>query len=83
MQPVKPAKESNFMWSVTRSNNMKSIEPDMVQSSKKQHIYEECSVKSVCYDKNCQDTKFKWPVKPASDMQSMEPAVQSSFKKKH
>ena len=41
--------------------------------------------KTVCSDKQCQDTKLMWPVKPQMDMQSREPAtqLQSSFKKKH
>ena len=36
MLPVKPAKESNIMQSVTRSSKMKSIEPEILQSSSKQ-----------------------------------------------
>ena len=63
MFPVKPAMKSNDMWSVTRSSNMKSTEPEMLQSSKKQHIHGECPVKSVCSDKNCQDTHMQ-TVKP-------------------
>ena len=35
MCPVKPAKESHNMQSVTRSNNMKSTEPKILQSSNK------------------------------------------------
>ena len=52
MWPVKPAKESDLMQSVTRPINMKSTRPKMLQSSNKQHVYEESSVKSMCSDKN-------------------------------
>ena len=38
--------------------------PEMLQSGNKQHIYEECQVKSMCSDNNCQDT-YMQPVKPS------------------
>ena len=66
MWPVKLAKGSSHMQSVTRANNMKSIGPEMLQSGNKQHIYEECSVRTVCDYNKCQSTrccKKKNPVK--------------------
>ena len=99
MQPVKPAMKTSHMQSVTRSNNMRPIGPEMLQSTNKQHNYKVCSVrtasddnkcqstrlykKSMSSDKNCPDTKFKWPVKSAMDMRSRKPEMQSSFNKKH
>ena len=79
MWPVKPAKESNHMQSVTRSSNRKAVE----SASDKNCHATTCYTKnnSVCSDKNCQDTKFVQPVKQEMNMQSKEP--QSSFKKKH
>ena len=55
MQAVKPAKESNNRWSVTRSSTMMSVELKILQFSSKPKN----SVKqgSVCFDKNCQDNK--------------------------
>ena len=68
MQSVKPAMKINHMQSVTRSSNMKSSRPQMLQSSNKQHTYEKNPVKqgSMCSDKNCQETKLTnmQPVKP-------------------
>ena len=68
-QPVKSAKELSHMQSVKR--------PNMLQSSNKQYIYEECPVKSMCSDKNCQETQSinVWPVKPSMDMWLPKPAV--------
>ena len=62
MQPVKPAKESSNMWPVKpvkESSHMRSVRrPEMLQSGTKQHIYEECPVKSTSSDKNCQETQM-------------------------
>ena len=71
MQPVKPAKELNHMQSVTRSSNMKSIKPEILQSSSKQK--KPVKQESVCCDKNHQVNM--WPVKPEMDMWSREPAM--------
>ena len=89
----KKCQSTQCMWQKKPTNHMQSE----LQSSKKQYIYEECSVRTVyddnkcqsiklykklmCSDKNCQDTTFMQVVKPEMDMQSKEP--QSSFKKKH
>ena len=77
MQPVKPAKESNNMWSVNRSSKMKAT----LQSSSKQK--NPVKQASMCSHKKCQDKKCvnMLPVKPEMDIQSKE--SQSSFKKKH
>ena len=69
MWPLKPATKSSHMWSVRR--------PEMLQSSNKQCIHEECPVKSVCSDKKCQETQSinMWPVKPSMDMWLSKPTV--------
>ena len=56
---------------------MKSTRQKVLQSSNKQHVYEEDSVKSVCFDKNCQENQNinMWPVKPAMNMQLPKPAI--------
>ena len=68
MQPVKPAKESNNMRSVTKSSNKKSVE----SASDKNCQATICYMKnnSVCSNKNCQDTKFMRLVKLQKNMQS-------------
>ena len=73
MWPVKPAKESDPMQSVTRPINMKSTRPKMLQSSNKQYVYEEDLVKSVCSDKNFHENQSinMQPVKPATNVQSV------------
>ena len=69
MQPVKPGRKSSHMWSVTKSSNMQSVAPEILQSSSKQKN----PVKQgfVCDDKNCQSTKLMWPVKPARESSHM------------
>ena len=79
-------KRMSFMWSVTSSSNIESIEPEMLQSSNKQHVHGESPVKSVYSDKNYQETQTinMWPVKPKMNMWSMpRPAkLQSKYKKR-
>ena len=54
--------------------------PDMLQSSNKQHIYEECPMKSVYSDKNCQEMPnfHMWPVQPADKMSNYMQLVKPS-----
>ena len=71
------------MWPVKPIN---APEPEMLQSSNKQHMYEECPVKSTAYsDMNCQDNKgvYMPPVQPEMNMQSMPRPLklQSKYKK--
>ena len=66
MQPVKPAKESIFMWSVTKSSNRKSVKPasdkncQAVRYHKKNNpVFDDKICQSNVYsDKNCQDNKM-------------------------
>ena len=63
---------------------MESTKQEILQSSKKQHIYEDCPVKSyVCSDKNCQEMQNinMWPVKPSMDMLLPKPAVPYQYKR--
>ena len=77
--PVKTAKESNYMQSVTRSSNGKSVE---LTSYKKMCSDKNCQ-STRCYkkkssvtpmygnDKNCQSTQNMKPKKSISNMQSV------------
>ena len=72
MWPVKPAKESNYMQSVTRSSSMKTIEPEILQPSSKQNNPVK-QVKSVCNNKNFQTTQHihMCTAMESDDMQSV------------
>ena len=71
------------MQSLTRSNNKKAAETEMLQSINKQHIYEDCLVESICFDKNCQDDQsiYMQPVKPPMDMWLPKPVVPYQYKR--
>ena len=71
MQPVKSASQ---MQSMTRP--MQSVRrPKMLQSSSKEHSYEEGHLGPVCNDKNCQSAKPMCYVKSEGTQSSYMPSV--------
>ena len=82
MWPLKPAKESTHMQSVTRSSNT-SVEPASDKNCQAIRCYKKNNL--VCSDKTCQDYQCvnMQPVKPetSSIMWLPKPAVPNQYKR--